>query len=550
MPAILLIGTILVLAALSSKVLYKFGIPTLVAFLALGVIAGPEGLGIVKFENYNAAKQISDIALMFIMFTGGFSTNWKTAKPVACVSGLLATFGVVLTAALVGLAAHLLLGFGLLQGMLLGSIISSTDAAAIFSILRSKQLSLKGKLAALLEVESGSNDPMSYMLTVSMIAFLTSGSGNLAADLVLQLVVGVLAGAVLGKVAVWAVNHIKLDIDGLYVIVAIGVVMMTFSLTGLIMGNGLLAIYIAGIIMGNSKLVHKVSMVRFFDGLSWLMQILLFFSLGLIVSPSGMKGVAVEGLVIGLFIMLVARPVAVFLLSFPFKLSFKEKLLVSWVGFRGAASIVFATYPLTAGIAGASDMFNIVFFVILLSVLAQGTLLAPIARALGLTDKERTALRIFTDYAGDIHTELLELQVPSDSKYAGLPLMDVPLPDDVLVMMIRREGKVITPRGATVIEAGDKLLVAADDRKLLYDLDRAVRERTFDTSASNQSRRSGTPVESSGNGLTDVVELNFATEEGKMAVSVHASGTLVENEPDCDAVDLDMKSNEEDAVKK
>ncbi|HPI01265.1 MAG TPA: potassium/proton antiporter [Bacillota bacterium] len=475
MQAILIIGVVLLLSSLSSKVLYKYGIPTLIDFLALGIISGPEVLGLVNFNNLSLARQISDFALIFIMFSGGFGTSWKAAKQIAFMSGVLATIGVVVTALIVGLATHLFLGFGLMESLLLGSIVSSTDAAAVFSILRSKKLNLKGNLASTLEVESGSNDPMANMLTVVVLGAIMAKPQNMFVLFGTQLLIGAACGLAFGKLAVWVINRIKLDVDGLYFIVCMGLVLVSFALTGLLGGNGFLSVYIAGIIMGNSRITHRISLIRFFDGITWLMQIMLFFTLGLLSSPSGMRTIWPQGLAVALIIMFVARPIAIFALTSLFKMPIKEKLLVSWVGFRGAAAVVFAIYPLAAGIPGAETIFNIVFFVILLSVLVQGSLLIPIAKKLKLAGPEPTALKTFSDYAGEFHTDLLELDITELSGINGKAIMDIPLPDDVLIVTVKRGDTLITPRGSTVLMTGDTLLLAADSKDRLVEIDKMAK---------------------------------------------------------------------------
>jgi cell volume regulation protein A len=444
------------------------------------MLMGSEGPGGIYFDNAQLAENICNLALLIIIFSGGFDTNWKTARPVAFASGVLASIGVVLTALLVGAFAHHVLGFTLLEGLLLGSIISSTDYASVFSILRSQQSDLKNNLAPLLEMESGSNDPTANMLTVIFLGLLVGESQNIGFMILTQIAVGAFFGVFVGKTAVWLINRINLDIDGLYPIMVIGVALLTYSGAGLLAGNGFLAAYITGLIMGNSKLVNKVSLVRYFDGLSWLMQILLFMTLGLLVFPSQLLSIAVSGVLVAVFLIFVARPVVIFLVLSVFKRPVKEQLLVSWVGFRGAASIVFATYPLTAGIPMAEEIFNIVFFVALVSVLLQGTLLIPIAKKLNLMEPEGTILRTFTDYSGEIYAELLEVTIPEGSPLARRAIMDLDISPDVLIMMIKREGKMITPRGKTVLQAGDTLMLAGDNDVLL-EIDARARSQSDDS---------------------------------------------------------------------
>lgn len=467
MDVLLISGVILLICAVSSKVLYRYGIPTLIMFLVMGMLMGSEGPGGIYFDYPELAKSMCNVGLIFIMFSGGFGTNWKTAKPVALVSGVLATVGVALTAFFIGVFAHFVLGFTFLEGMLLGSIISSTDAASVFSILRSKKLNLKNNLAPLLEMESGSNDPMAYMLTTIFLGLITGGEQRIGLLLVSQILLGTLLGIIVGKGAVWLINRIKLDIDGLYPIIVISAVLLSYSGANLLQGNGFLAVYITGLIMGNSRILHKISLVRFFDGLSWLMQIMLFFTLGLLVFPSHLTKVALVGIGTAAFIIFIARPLAIFGVLSIFKRNLKEKILVSWVGFRGAASIVFAIYPLTAGIPIAKEIFNIVFFVALVSVMVQGTLFIPLAKKLDLIGKEESVLKTFTDYSGEIYAKLLELKIPSNSKMVGKAIMDLDFPNDVLIVMIRRGDKVITPSGRTVLNAEDTIMCAGDNKSLI-----------------------------------------------------------------------------------
>lgn len=467
MNVLLVSGVILLICALSSKVLYRYGIPTLAMFLAMGMIMGSEGLGGIYFDNAQLATSISNVGLIFIMFSGGFGTNWKTAKPVAFPAAMLATFGVVLTAFLIGIFGHFVLGLTFLEGMLLGSIISSTDAASVFSILRSKSLDLKNGLAPMLEMESGSNDPIAYMLTTIFLGLILGKGENVFLLLGTQIVMGVIVGVIVGKLAVWLINNINLDIDGLYSIIVISIVILAFACADVLSGNGFLAVYITGIIMGNSKLVHKISLVRYFDGLSWLMQILLFFTLGLLVFPSKLLGVILPGLATAAFIIFIARPIAIFAILTLFKRPIKDQLLVSWVGFRGAAAIVFATYPLTAGLAVADYIFNIIFFVAVVSVLVQGTFFIPLAKRLDLVGSEETVLKTFTDYSGEIHTDLLEIKIPVGSEIANKTIMELDIPTDILIVMIRRNGNIITPKGNTVINEGDIMMLAGDSEEQL-----------------------------------------------------------------------------------
>ncbi len=467
MNILLITGIILLFCVASSKILYKYGIPVLVIFLGMGMLMGSDGIGGIYFNNPVVAEQLSNVGLLFIMFSGGFETNWKTAKPVAAASIVLASLGVAVTALLIGIFAYFVLGFSFLEGMLLGSIISSTDAASVFSILRSKNLNLKNNLAPMLEMESGSNDPMAYMLTTIFISLIMGKEQNILLLLTSQIAIGLLVGLLVGKIGVWIINNIKLDIDGLYYIVVISLALISMSGSNLIGGNGFLTVYITGLIIGNSRIIHKINMVKYFDGISWLMQIMLFFTLGLLVFPSQLPAIALKGVITAAFIMLIARPVAVFVILTVFKRSNKDKILVSWVGFRGAAAIVFATYPLTEGLPIANEIFNIVFFIALVSVLIQGTFFIPLAKKLDLISEDETTLKTFTDYSGEIYADLLEVEIPIGLGLKEKAIMDLDIPDDVLIVMIRRNDKLITPKGTTMIKEGDTLMISGDEESLI-----------------------------------------------------------------------------------
>lgn len=467
MNILLITGLILLFCVASSKILYKYGIPVLVIFLGMGMLMGSDGIGGIYFNSPSVAEKLSNIGLLFIMFSGGFETSWKTAKPVAAASIVLASLGVAMTAFLIGIFAYFVLGFSFLEGMLLGSIISSTDAASVFSILRSKNLNLKNGLAPMLEMESGSNDPMAYMLTTIFISLIVGKEQNIILLLTSQIVIGLLIGLLVGKIGVWIINNIKLDIDGLYYIVVISLALISLSSSNLIGGNGFLAVYITGLIIGNSRIIHKINLVRYFDGISWLMQIMLFFTLGLLVFPSQLPEIALKGIITAAFIILVARPIAVFIILTFFKKSNKDKLLVSWVGFRGAAAIVFATYPLTEGLPIANEIFNIVFFIAVVSVLVQGTFFIPLAKKLNLISEDQTTLKTFTDYTGEIYADLLEIEIPISRGLKEKAIMDLDIPEDVLIVMIKRDDKLITPKGNTMIKQGDTLMILGDEESLM-----------------------------------------------------------------------------------
>lgn len=464
----LILGMVLIVSVFSSKLMYKLGVPTLIAFLSIGMILGTDGIGGIDFENFKLAEEISTIALVFIIFYGGMGTNVEIARPVVKTSLVFSTLGVLMTASIVGIFMHFVFKFTWIEGMLFGSIISSTDAASVFSILRSKKLNLKNNLASMLELESGSNDPVAYMLTAIFTGFLIGDVNNIGTMLILQIGVGIGLGIILGKIGIRMINKFELDIEGLYSILIIGLILVTYSLTTILKGNGLLSVYIVGIIVGNSKILFKNTLVKYFDGISWLMQIFLFLTLGLLVFPTSLIGVAREGILVGIFIIFIARPIVIFIIMSFTKRGLKEKLLVSWVGFRGAASIVFAITPMAMGIEIGEKIFNIVFFISILSLLLQGTLLVPIAYKLGLVDEnDKTKLKTFTDYTEEIEAEVLELEVFNGSIIVGKKIMDLDLPENILIMGIKRDNKIIVPRGNTDIEENDIFIIGGKKEILL-----------------------------------------------------------------------------------
>ncbi len=396
--AFIVAGILLFAGVLASKVAARFGIPALFLFLVLGMVAGSDGLGIIDFDNPTLTRSIGDFALVIILFAGGLDANWKQIRPVLGIGLTLATVGVALTMLILGTFAWFVLGtfssfnigpVGITwgEGLLIGAILSSTDAAAVFSILKSSGLALKGQLQPLLELESGSNDPMAVLLTGSIVEIFTTANFSplgLAGTLLLQLTIGSLLGYGFGQAMVWMVRRLQLAVPGLYPITTLAILLFSFGMTSQLGGNGFLAVYIMGIVLGNSTIPYQELILSFHDGLSWLMSISIFLMLGLLVFPSRLPEVAVVGLAIAFFLMFVARPISVFLCLLPTRLSLREKCFLSWVGLRGAVPIILATLPLTAGIAGADQIFNLIFFTVLVSVLVQGLSLPGAARWLNL----------------------------------------------------------------------------------------------------------------------------------------------------------------------
>jgi potassium/hydrogen antiporter len=465
----ILIGAALLvlLGVLISKASDRFGVPALLLFLILGMLAGSEGLGGIEFADPVVAQFVSITALVLILFAGGLSTDWDDIRPVIKEGPLLATFGVLITALSLGLFARAVFGLSLLEGLLLGSIVSSTDAAAVFSVLRSKGISLKGQLKPLLELESGSNDPMAIFLTVGFIRLLTEPGLTPAALIGLffsQMVIGAVAGYLMGRAILFAINRIRLGYEGLYPVFTLAAVLLTFGLTDRLGGSGFLAVYVGGVVLGHYEFVHKRSLTRFHDGIAWLMQITMFLTLGLFVFPSRLIPVAGASLLIAVCLMFVARPLSIFAgLAFS-RIQVREKLFVSWVGLRGAAPIILATFPLVAGVPQAEMFFNVVFFIVLTSVLLQGTSIPAVARWLKVdapTVPKRLYPLEYTPMEG-LTSELKELPIVPGSWAAGKAIFEMGLPDDFLIMLVARDADFVVPYGGFVLQDGDVLLVLSE----------------------------------------------------------------------------------------
>lgn len=454
---------VLLICITSTKILYKFGVPILLIFIVLGMLFGSDGIVGIYFDNYELASDICSIALIFIMFYGGFGTNWKMAKPIAVQSILMSSLGVVIIAGLTGLFSSIVFKTSLLEGLLIGAVIASTDAAAVFAILRSQKLNLKGSIASILEIESGSNDPFAYMLTIIILGLMSNqGYGSIVPMLLNQIIVGILASIVLAKLSVYLLRNVMFEIEGFYPIFITAISILSYSLSEYFGGNGYLSVYITGIIIGNSKIPHKKSIFQFFDGVSWLMQILLFFLLGLLAFPSQMPSVMFKGISISIFMILIARPIATFSILSWFKVPIKEQLFISWVGIRGAASIVFAIFAVTYDVHINYDIFHIIFFIALFSVSVQGTLIPKVARKLDLIDDDQSVLKTFNDYKENKSTKLIEFTISENSPIANKSIMDSNIPEDILVVMIKRKGDVLVPNGSTVILPGDTLVLSGN----------------------------------------------------------------------------------------
>lgn len=457
-------GVILLLCVSTSKLLNKFGVPILLIFIALGMLFGSDGIVGIYFDNFQLAEEICTVGLAFIMFHGGFSTNWVMAKPIAKPAIIMSTVGVIITSGLTGLFCYFILKLPILEALLIGAIISSTDAASVFTILRTQKLNLKGSLASLLEIESGSNDPFAYMLMLTItVIMLGNNVKTLGGVMIAQIVFGLAIGFGVAKAASIFLKKVELEIDGFYPIFLTAIVLLAFALSEAVGGNGYLSVYVAGLILGNSAIRHKKSLVQFFDGVSWLMQIMLFFILGLLAFPSKLPSVIGVGIPIAIFMLLIARPIAAFLTLKPFKFKNKEIIFISWVGLRGAASMVFAIFALTKGVPVESDLYQIVFLVALISVLFQGTLIPKVAKMLDLVDNRQSVLKTFNDYKEEKSTELIEKTVLEGDRLIGKSIMDAKIPEEILIVMIKRDDEVLVPKGSTVIKKGDILVLSGNN---------------------------------------------------------------------------------------
>lgn len=469
---VVLIGALLLfVAVMAGKVAYRFGAPALLLFLGVGMLFG---LNFISFRSVEMTQFVGMIALCIILFTGGMDTKFTEIRPVIAPGVVLATVGVILTAFLLAgflCAASSWIGYAIPfpVALLLASTMSSTDSASVFSILRSKKCGLKENLRPLLELESGSNDPMAYMLTILMIGVVSNpvSGTNVTLSIVLfvvQMVLGALAGYFIGRLAVWTINRINLDNKSLYSVLLLAFIFFAFAFTSLIGGNGYLAVYLAGLVVGNYKLTQKQPLTIFYDGFTWLMQVVMFLTLGLFVNTNELfePEVLLLGALVGGFMILVGRPLAVFLCLAPFRqFSLKARFYVSWVGLRGAVPILFAIYPFLSGVEQADLIFNVVFLGTILSLVVQGTTVSGLANLLGLSQEEKES-----SFGVNIHEEmksvLTEVEVNDCMLESGRTLREITLPENTLVMMVCRDGEYFVPQGSHELKLGDKLLVISD----------------------------------------------------------------------------------------
>ncbi len=480
---LIVLSVLFFFSILAGKVSSKFGIPALLLFLAVGMISGSDGLGI-QFENIHIAQTIGTLALCIILFSGGLDTKINEIRPIIAQGVVLATFGVLLTALIAGLIIWFILGFtnetleiSFITSLLLAATMSSTDSASVFSILRSKSLSLKNNLRPMLELESGSNDPMAFILVITFIDVIKIGNNLnyfwVGIQLIFQLLIGALIGYVVGKFAIFIINRIKIGNDSLYPILVFTFCIFIFSITYYAKGNGYLAVYIGGLVLGNAKFVHKRSSLNFFDGLAWMSQLLMFLTLGLLVNPRELLPILIPGIIISLSIIFIARPLSVFISLSPFrKMSFKDKSYISWVGLRGAVPIIFAIIPLAEEIPNARIIFNIVFLSTLVSLIIQGTSLSILANWLGLakeSPKIKKMQNFDVDFSNDIKSITTEIEITEAILSKGNKLMDLALPMGTLAVLVKRDENYFIPKGNTILEPNDKLLIITDNTDTLLE---------------------------------------------------------------------------------
>ncbi|MCP3032398.1 potassium/proton antiporter [Halobacillus sp. A1] len=480
---IMLVALLLIMSVVVTKFSSRLGVPSLVLFIAVGMLVGSDGLGYIYFDNAEIAQLVGIFALIVILFEGGMQTQWKAIKPVIAPSVTLATLGVILTSTIVGVAAKYVLGISWLEAFLLGSIVGSTDAAAVFAVLKGKNI--RNKLEATLEAESGTNDPMAVFLTISFIQVLTMDETNvlgMVGSFFWQMGGGLAIGLIIGYGASFALNRINLDSSGLYPIFALGFAFLTYGASSLIQASGLLSVYVAAVLIGNSDLAYRYSILRFHEGFGWMAQILMFILLGLFVYPSEVFTweVIIDGLLIALVLIIIARPVATFLSLIFFKFNIKEKLFLSWAGLRGAVPIVLAIFPLLTDVDNSQLMFNVVFFIVIISTLLQGSTITWVAEKFKLVSESKTnpihSLELIS--IGKANVELMEYDVNEKNLVVGQTLETMELPNKALINAIIRDGEVITPYGQTTIKAGDTLyiMVTKKVKKEVKDMLEAVAE--------------------------------------------------------------------------
>ena len=458
---LILCSSVILLAIFSNKFLDALGIPALLFFMCLGMLFGTDGIFKISFADFANTKDIASLALGFIIFYGGFCTKWTTAKPIIAKAAVLSTAGVFLTAVLTSVFCHFVLELSFLESFLIGAVISSTDAASVFSILKAKNLHLKENTAPLLEIESGSNDPMSYVLVILAITLMQDqSSGFVIALFFKQMIFGILIGVLVAKISIYIYEKTSIITDENGSLFIIALVLLSYLLPFFCDGNPFLAVYFLGIILGNANILNKVPMMHFFDGITKLAQIGIFFTLGLLAFPREVPSILLTGMLIFLFLTFIARPAAVFLLLSFFKSGINQCLLVSWAGLRGVASIVFAIIAMDSGITLHYDLFHLVFLISILSVAIQGTFLPLAAKMTNMIDPHVDIKKTFNDYEEECAVKLLRITVPKNHEWVGKPIRCVEFPQKSLAILIKRKQERIIPKNSTVIQAGDNITLS------------------------------------------------------------------------------------------
>lgn len=463
---LLLFSAVVILCVLGSKISEKIGMPGLLLFILLGMLFGSDGVFKIDFGNFAFAEIISSIALIIIIFYGGFGTSWRSAKTVAAPALLLSSAGVLITAGVTGVLCHFILGFSWLEAFLIGSILGSTDAASVFSILRSKKLNLKYGTASLLELESGSNDPWAYMLTTIFLGIMqgnATSAPEIARLLLFQIAFGAIGGVVIALIALVCFRKLNICDSTYGGIFLIAVALLAYAVPAYFGGNGYLSAYIVGIVLGNSRLRHKVGMVHFFDGITNLVQILVFFLLGLLSFPSQIPKIIIPAVGVFLFITLVARPIATVLCLTPFKAPWRQQFISAFCGLRGATSIIFAIVAVVNPAKTDNDLFHITFCVVLLSIGLQGSLLPWVSKKIKMTDDNENVMKTFNDYIEETQIQFLKLPIGEKHRWIGKSIKNIHLPPSSRVAMIVRNKLKVLPRGNTIIEDGDMLILSAPE---------------------------------------------------------------------------------------
>lgn len=461
MGQVLLVAGVLMAASLAASLLAgHLRVPGLLLFLAIGMAVGSDGLGLLHFDDYELARDVGIVAVAVILYEGGLTTNVDQLRPVAATALSLAIIGTLLTAAITGVAAAALFDLPLLEGLLIGSIVASTDVAAIFALMRGS--GLKPRLARLLEGEAGSNDPVAILLVIGLVQWLEQPDYGLADMLVIfaqQIGIGALVGLAVGPAAVYVMRRVELSTVGLYPVASLTVCALGFGVADVLGGSGFLAIYLAALILGNAPIPARRTIVAFHEGVAWVAQLAMFLTLGLLVFPVQVGGILVEGTLLALVLMFVARPLASLASTAFAQLTGGERIVLAWAGLRGAVPIVLATFPVIAGIPDSLEFFNVVFFAVVLSLLVQGTTFEPLARWLGQTTTEPALPEPIAE-VGTIRrlgAEVVEFPVGRDHAAAGALVRDLGLPREAVVNVIVRGHEAIPPRGSTRLRAGDHL---------------------------------------------------------------------------------------------